>query len=352
MKILKKILIFIIVTITTVVLSSNTINTFASSILTYNNRNIINASVLLWSYEDLFMSQLKQDLEDVQKEHKDKVQFTIYDGKNNVSVQYETIDSILKGNADVLILILADVTDSIVEDIISKVKQRNIPVILWDINPEVVSKFSNHYDKVVFMLSDAKKGAIAEAEILIDLWNTNKKSLDKNGDNILQYVLLEGKVNNRVANERTKYVISTLNNSGIKTEQLALVNTNWLEEIAKTSIDALFLKYGNRIEAIIGNNDAVAIGAIKALQEYGYNKGDKTKNIAVVGIDALPEARDLVDKGFMLGTVSQDPKVAAEMLYSVGMNLANNLNPTENTNYKIINGEMITPYTHEKYIKK
>lgn len=352
MRILKKILIFITVTIMTVVLLSNTINTFASSILTCNNRNILNASVLLWSYEDLFMSQLKQDLEDVQKEHKDNVQFTIYDGKNNVSVQYETIDSILKGNTDVLILILADVTDSIVEDIISKVKQRNIPVILWDINPQLVLKFYNYYDRAVFMLSDAKKGAIAEAEILIDLWNTNKKALDKNGDNILQYVLLEGKVNNRVAKERTKYVISTLNDAGIKTEQLALVNTNWLEEIAKTSIDSLFLKYGDRIEAIIGNNDAVAIGAIKALQKYGYNKGDKTKNIAVVGIDALPEARDLVDKGFMLGTVSQDPKVAAEMLYSVGMNLANNLNPTENTNYKIVNGEMITPYTHEKYIKK
>ena len=51
----------------------------------------------------------------------------------------------------------------------------------------------------------------------------------------------------------------------------------------------------------------MAIGAVEALQAYGYNKGDKSKNIIVVGIDGLPEAKDLIDKGIMTGTIIQDP---------------------------------------------
>jgi methyl-galactoside transport system substrate-binding protein len=63
------------------------------------------------------------------------------------------------------------------------------------------------------------------------------------------------------------------------------------------------LGYNRKIEAIIANNDNMAIGAIEALQKYGYNKGDKNKTITVVGIDAILEARDLIKKVFMTGTV-------------------------------------------------
>ena len=109
---------------------------------------------------------------------------------------------------------------------------------------------------------------------------------------------------------------------------------NWDKELAKNAIESLFLKYGGKIEAIIANNDAMAIGAIEALQKYGYNKGDKTKTIPVVGIDAIPEAKDLIKKGFMTGTVIQDPPAMAEALYTVGMNLVDNKNPLEGTDYK------------------
>ena len=40
-----------------------------------------------------------------------------------------------------------------------------------------------------------------------------------------------------------------------------MVNADWSKELAKNSIKSLFLKYDGRIEAIIANNDAMAIGA-------------------------------------------------------------------------------------------
>ena len=144
---------------------------------------------------------------------------------------------------------------------------------------------------------------------------------------------------------RTIYSISTLNDNGIKTQELALKVCNWEQYCAKNAINSLFLKYNGSIEAIIANNDAMAIGAIEALQAYGYNKGDKTKSIPVVGVDAIPQARELIAKGFMNGTVIQDPNDLANALYSIGLNLVYNRDPLEGTNYKLAQKGMIeTPY--------
>lgn len=46
----------------------------------------------------------------------------------------------------------------------------------------------------------------------------------------------------------------------------------------------------------------------------------------------------------MTGTVIQDPRIEAEVLYKVGMNLIKNLSPTENTDYKVAEGEIIIPF--------
>ena len=59
-----------------------------------------------------------------------------------------------------------------------------------------------------------------------------------------------------------------------------------------------------------------------------------TTIIPVVGIDGMPAAKDLIQKGFMAGTVVVDPHDLAEVLYAIGMNLASGRNPLENTNYK------------------
>jgi methyl-galactoside transport system substrate-binding protein len=157
--------------------------------------------------------------------------------------------------------------------------------------------------------------------------------------------MLEGEENSQTAIDRTKYSVSTINDAGIKTQLLARQVAKWDEELAKNAIQSLFLRYDGAIEAIIANNDAMAIGAIEALQVYGYNKGDKTKTIPVVGVDAIPEARELIAKGFMTGTVIQDPKDLANALYSIGLNLIYNREPLEGTNYKLAKEGMIEiPY--------
>lgn len=354
MKILLRKMITLILIMSTIFLLTNivSIKTFASLNLKNYNRETVNVAVIFFKMDDPFTMKLAESIKNIEKENQNTIRYTFLDAQNNSAIQSEMLDSALQNNYDLLILNLPYRKENVVEDIINRVKQKNLPLILMNIAPEVVAKVSRLYNKVVFVTPDSRAAGIAQGKIIVDLWNTNKSLLDKNGNDIFEYILLKGPPDDPQVVNRTKYVISTINEAGIKTEELAVVNGNWERDIAKGAINNLFLKLYGKIEAIISNNDAMAIGAIESLQSYGYNKGDKTKEIAVVGIDALTEAKDLIDKGFMTGTVIQDSKVGAEFLYTVGMNLINNLEPTENTDYKIVDGVVIIPYPYDSYIRK
>lgn len=343
MKLLKKITIIMIPFMIITTLMCNIKNNFyISSISAIANPP--NVGVLLFNFNDPYMSLVKQSLENVEKENPNKVKFSFYDAKDNQAIQNETIGNLINNNIDLLLVNLVDTEQRTVSEIIAKANTKNIPLVFFNIElPIDASKTSK---KVFVVATESKSGGILQGKILVDLWNNNKRLIDKNNDNVLQYIILQGKTNNESAISRTTYSISTLNDNGIKTEELALKICNWDRDCAKNAISSLLLKYNGRIEAIISNNDAMAVGAIEALQTYGYNKGDKTKTIPVVGVDAIPEAKDLIKKGFMAGTVAQDPNNLANALYSIGLNLVYNRDPLEGTDYKLAKEGMIRlPYS-------
>jgi methyl-galactoside transport system substrate-binding protein len=350
MKIFKKLISFVLVA-TIISITFSPIQTKAIYNLSIN-RETVNAAVLLYTLDDLYLMRLKEGLENIQKEKDNQITFTFFDGKNNISIQNETLDSVLINGIDLLIVALADQSELVVKEVLYKAKQNNTPIILIGVSPQVISNIYKDYNKAAFISPDLKVPGILEGKILVNLWNENKKVIDKNNDNIMNYVLLHGKPNSNIAIQRTKNTLSTIAESGIKTNQLQLVYTNWSKDLARTSIENLFLKYGNKIEVIISNNDNMSIGAIEALQKYGYNLQDKSKYIAVVGIDGLPEAKDLIDKGYMTGTVDASLNTIPESIYTIGMNLVKDINPIENTNYQITNGEIIIPLFWTEYVKK
>lgn len=353
MIIFKKIVVLIWGMLIVFTLTSTTqINIFASSNINGNYEKVANVAVLQYNLNDPYIARVAQYMKDIAKENPNKVKYTFYDSKNNEAVQNEILDSLLKSNYNILMVEPVNLKETAVISIVDKVKPLNIPLIFFGIEPQVAKKVSEDYDKAVFIGLNRDESAIAQGKIIVDLWKNSKDVIDKNGDNILEYVLLRGDVNSPIAAERTKYVISTINDSGTKTNELAVINANWSEELAKNAIESLFLRYGSKIEAIIANADIMAIGAIEGLQKYGYNAGDKSKSIAVVGIDGLTEAIELIDKGFMTGTVIQDPKIYAESIYAITMNVINNVDPLENTNLKAIDNTIIIPVTYQVYTGK
>lgn len=132
--------------------------------------------------------------------------------------------------------------------------------------------------------------------------NTGRRiRVDLNKDGQIQFVLLKGEPGHPDAEARTTYVIKELNDKGIKTEQLQLDTAMWDTAQAKDKMDAwLSGPNANKIEVVIANNDAMAMGAVEALK--AHNKS----SIPVFGVDALPEALALVKSGALAGTVLND----------------------------------------------
>ncbi|MEL7656298.1 MAG: substrate-binding domain-containing protein [Bacillota bacterium] len=58
--------------------------------------------------------------------------------------------------------------------------------------------------------------------------------------------------------------------------------------------------YGKALNAILSNNDNMALGALQALEDAGRD------DVIVVGIDAITDARELVKEGKLAATVLQD----------------------------------------------
>lgn len=351
MKIFKKIFAVIMITIiiTVTYISSAQNNTYA--LPTAASNQPIKVGIFISTYTDPYLLSVKQNLEDIQKENKNKVEFTFYNANGNQGVQNESIDNALKDDFDLLVAVLVDASVKSVEDIFNKIDEKNIPLIIYlDPTADLINLVKSYKDTIIIG-TDIQQSGVLEGKIIANAWNTDKKDIDKNGDDILQYILLHGETYNPTAMGRTKYSIQAINDAGIKTDQLSLVYCNWDRECARVNTESLLLKYGNRIEAIISNNDAMAIGAIEALQKQGYNKGDNSSYIPVVGVDAIPEARELIKKGFMTGTVIQDPRAAAEAIYTVGMNMVSGKYPLDGTNYKFDSTGVVIHLPYYEYTK-
>jgi len=310
----------------------------------------VKVGVLLIDFTDDYISLIRQDLEEIQRKNPEKVEFIFLDSKSDEAIQNDNLNTLLKTPVDVIVLNLLDIKNA--QPVINKIKEANIPVILFNREPVTIDPIKS-YEKAYYVGTDAKEAGILQAKILIDKWNTDRASIDKNGDGVMQYIMLKGDKDNLEQIARTKYSILTINNAGIKTEELASVYANFNRELAKDAISSLFLKYGNGIEVIIANDDTMAEGAIDALQMYGYNKGDKTPTIAVVGVDALEPVQELIREGIMTGSVIQDDRAMAKAIYTMAMNLDSGKKPLEGTSYKFDETGVAVriPYQEFKIIK-
>lgn len=293
-------------------------------------------AVLLMNFTDDYISSVRKNLEDIQKENHTEVEFTFYDGKSNEAIQDEQLDKVLKEGVDLVLLQLIKNTDeTTIQTVINKIKQTNTPIILFNREPITMKPIKAYKDKALYIGLDAKKDGIMQGQIIVDEWNNNRDFIDKNHNDILEYVMLKGEYNNIVSMERSKYPILTIEQSGIKTKELASVFARWEKELARNAVESILFRYNpSNIDVIITNDDSMALGAIQALQAYGFNTGNKEKTVAVVGVEGLTEAQELIKKGMMLGTILQDSKEMARALYTVGMNLVHGAYPLEGTPYE------------------
>ena len=143
--------------------------------------------------------------------------------------------------------------------------------------------------------------------------------MDKNGDGICQYVVLEGEAGHQDSIVRTEYSVNTMIESGVEVEKLGYAIANWNRAQAQTKTAALLTQYAGKIELIIANNDDMALGAIDALRESHISREDWP---GVVGIDGTDVGLNAVKNGDMLGTVYNDKEGQAREMLNLAFAIA------------------------------
>ncbi|QBR52487.1 galactose/glucose ABC transporter substrate-binding protein MglB [Erwinia sp. QL-Z3] len=280
--------------------------------------------VTIYKYDDNFMSVVRKDIE---KDAKDSpgVQLLMNDSQNSQSTQNDQIDVLVAKGVKALAINLVDPAAAAV--VISKAKANEIPIVFF--NKEPTAKALASYDKAYYVGTDSKESGVKQGELIEKHWKSTP-GWDLNKDGVIQFVLLKGEPGHPDAEARTKYVIDTLNKDGLKTQQLHLDTAMWDTAQAKDKMDAwLSGPNGNKIEVVIANNDAMAMGAVEALK--AHNKS----SVPVFGVEALPEALAMVKSGAMAGTVLNDAENQAKATFEMAKNLAAGKPATEGTNYKL-----------------
>ncbi len=283
--------------------------------------------VTVYKYDDNFMSVVRKAIEKDAKASPG-VQLLMNDSQNSQSTQNDQIDVMLAKGVKALAINLVDPAAAPV--IIDKARSAGVPIVFY--NKEPSRKALDSYDKAYYVGTDSKESGVIQGELIAKHWKADP-AWDLNKDGVIQYVLIKGEPGHPDAEARTKYVISTLNDKeGIKTQQLQLDTAMWDTAQAKDKMDAwLSGPNANKIEVVIANNDAMAMGAVEALKSH--NKS----SIPVFGVDALPEALAMVKSGAMAGTVLNDADNQAKATFELAKNLAEGKPAAEGTNWKIEN---------------
>ena len=282
--------------------------------------------VLIYKYDDTYISTVRQALE-AEGNAAEGVTLLMNDSQGDQAKQNDQIDILIEKKVDALIVNIVDIGAA--EAVIAKAKAADIPVVFFNREPdEAVLKT---YDKARFIGTKPEEAGIIQGEMMAEVWGEG--GFDRNNDDVIQYVMLKGDADNPEAIARTEYSIKTLNEKGVKTEELGLQVANWDNEKANQAVEAWMAKDGDKIEFIIANNDGMASGAISALQNAGYNKGDADKYIPVFGVDATDEAKSLIEKKEMTGTVKQDGEGMAKAVFALAVNAANDKDFIDATDY-------------------
>ena len=261
--------------------------------------------VAIYQYNDNFMTLYREEIVNYFASLETdtvKYEITMVDGKNDMAEQTNQIDTFITQKMDVIICNLVQTSSA--EVIIDKVVAADIPLILINREPlgdngdESYEGILNN-EKVCYVGADARQSGTYQGEMVLALDDKG----DVNGNGTVDYVMIIGDPENPDAQYRTEYSIKALTDAGIAVNELVANVGNWDqakgEEIAATAL----AQFGDQIDVIFCNNDAMALGAATAISAAGRTVGE---DIYLLGVDALAECQEMVQNGTMTGTVLND----------------------------------------------
>ena len=294
-----------------------------------------------YQFTDNFMTLYRNEIEAYFKTlETDEVKYdiTITDGKNDMAEQTNQVRNFITQGMDLIILNLVQTSsaDAVIDEIVAA----GIPLVLINREPLAYDADGNTLDEkyegilnnaqVCYVGADARQSGTFQGQMVADLENHG----DINGDGKISYIMIEGDPENIDAQYRTEFSVKALTDAGYEVECLDDQVGNWDQTKGQELCANALSKYGDKIEVVFCNNDAMALGAATAITAADRKVGE---NIYLLGVDALEEAVQLVKEGEMTGTVLNDHIGQSHTAVDVAI--------------KLLNGEEINNYYWVDYLK-
>lgn len=260
----------------------------------------VSIGACIYKFDDTFMTGVRNNMEATAEELGATME--VMDSQSKQPTQNEQVDTFITKGMTALAVNPVDRTAA--GPLVEKAKAESLPIVFLNREPE--AEVMQSYDKVWYVGAKAEESGTMSGEIILDYWKATPEA-DKNGDGKIQYIMLTGEPGHQDATLRTEYSIKAITDAGVEVEKLAEDTAYWDKAKATDLMKTLITAHtADKIEAILCNNDDMALGAIEALKAEGYNTGDAAKYIPVVGVDATAPALEAMADGSLLGTVLND----------------------------------------------
>jgi len=266
--------------------------------------------VAIYQFDDNFMTNYRNELVDYFKTKETdtvKYEVTLVDGKNDMATQTDQIRNFITQGMDIIIcnLVQTSSADAIIDEVVAA----EIPLVLINREPlaydadgkPVVEGYEGilNNPSVCYVGADARQSGTYQGEIILEL--PDKGDID--GDGVIRYVMIVGDPENIDAQFRTEFSIKALEDANMEVECLVQQIGNWATDQGQTIAANAITAHGDKIDVIFCNNDGMALGASAAIEAASLKVGE---DLYLLGVDALPEAIDLMKDGKMTGTVLND----------------------------------------------
>lgn len=246
-----------------------------------------------------------------------QVEFASCDDK--VDVQTAKVETLLSKKIDVLVV--QPVNGEAAALLVEMGKKDQVPVIAYD-------RIIKNADLDLYVTQDSFRVGVFQAEAAVSA--TGGKG---------NYVILMGEAGHSVAEEITRGVLSVLE----KYPQIKVIvkqsHPGWATSLALSTVENVLTRYHNNIQAVLANNDGMAMGAVKALDEQKL-----IGKVFVAGADAdLAAIKDIV-AGKQSMTVLKGIRPLAEAAVEAAIRLARH--QTIVTDGKMWNGKKDVAVIH------
>ena len=263
----------------------------------------IKVGVSMSAFDDTFLTYLREDMDKQAKSYPkgDGVQLQFEDARADVVKQLSQVENFISQKVDAIIVNPVDTAST--KNIINAATKAGIPLVFVNRRPD---QKDLPKDVVAVTSDDVEAGKLQMQYIAEKLGGKGK------------IVILLGDLANNSTTNRTKgvkEVLAKYPDIKIEQEQTGI----WLRDKGMTLVND-WLTQGREFNAVLANNDEMAIGASMALKSAGKEKG----SVLIAGVDGTPDGLNAIKKGNMTVSVFQDAKGQADGSIDTAVKMARN----------------------------